>query len=58
MERNYTGQERAGCSAAYAEASGEYFNIDPTLIRLAFSAVRMYGRRDTGLYHRGDHHTG
>ena len=37
---------------------GEYFNIDPTLIRLLFVLFGCTGGGDTGIYHSSDHHTG
>ena len=37
---------------------GEYFNIDPTMVRLAWVILFLYGRiRNPCVHHRIDHHS-
>mgnify|MGYP002236129465 CR=1 FL=1 len=39
----YTSQQSTVCSAAYAEEFAEYFNVDPTLVRLAWVILTCFG---------------
>lgn len=36
----------------------EYFNIDPTLVRLVWVIITLMGGAGTGVYHCGDHYPG